>query len=132
MLLTPTYYVFDMYKVFQGATYLPLDIQAPSYVYGGLTVPSLHGTAARGADGLIHLGLVNLDPHRAALAAVSLVGVQAHSVSGQIMTADQMDAHNTFDAPNTLKPAPFHGARLNGQDLEVSLPAKSVVVLELR
>jgi alpha-N-arabinofuranosidase len=43
-----------------------------------------------------------------------------------------MDAHNTFENPETLHPIPFTGARLEGGRLDLRLPAKSVVVLELR
>jgi len=132
MLLTPTYYVFDMYKVFQDATALPLDIQTPLYAYGGKSVPAVHGTAARGTDGAVHIGLVNLDPHRPATVGVSLTGLNARAVTGEIMTAEAMDAHNTYEAPTTLTPQPFRDARLGGQTLTVNLPAKSVVVLDLR
>ena len=31
MLLTPTYHVFEMYKVHQGATLLPVELQSPDY-----------------------------------------------------------------------------------------------------
>ena len=34
MVLTPTYHVFDMYTVFQGATQLPISVEAPRYVKG--------------------------------------------------------------------------------------------------
>ena len=36
-----------------------------------------------------------------------------------------MDAHNTFDAPNTVQPADFTGATVEGDTLEVRLPAKA-------
>jgi alpha-N-arabinofuranosidase len=44
-----------------------------------------------------------------------------------------MDAHNTFDAPDTLKPVAFTGASLAANGLlSVALPAKSVVMLDVR
>jgi alpha-N-arabinofuranosidase len=43
-----------------------------------------------------------------------------------------MDARNTFEAPSAVKPAPFTGARVEGGSLKVELPAKSVVMLDLR
>ena len=52
-------------------------------------------------------------------------------VTGRILTAPTMQAHNTFDQPDAVRPAPFTGARLAGATLTVELPAKSVVVLEL-
>jgi alpha-N-arabinofuranosidase len=43
-----------------------------------------------------------------------------------------MNAMNTFDAPNAVKPARFAGYKVQGSQLFLSAPAKSVVVLELR
>src|SRR5439155_22249597 len=34
MVLTPTYHAFEMYKVHQGATYLPIDLTTPDYKLG--------------------------------------------------------------------------------------------------
>jgi alpha-N-arabinofuranosidase len=42
-----------------------------------------------------------------------------------------MNAMNTFDQPNAVKPASFSGFKLQGSQLSLSIPAKSVVVLEL-
>jgi alpha-N-arabinofuranosidase len=39
---------------------------------------------------------------------------------------------NTFESPNVVRPARFGGYRLQGSQLTLSIPAKSVVVLELR
>src|SRR5438046_3468837 len=35
MLLTPTYYVFDLFKYHQGATLLPVNFYSPEYNYSG-------------------------------------------------------------------------------------------------
>ena len=43
-----------------------------------------------------------------------------------------MDSHNTFAAPNTVVPQPFTGSVIADGKLTVTLPAKSVVVLELQ
>jgi alpha-N-arabinofuranosidase len=42
-----------------------------------------------------------------------------------------MNAHNTFEQPETLKTAAFAGARIAAGGFAATLPAKSVVVLEL-
>ena len=47
MLLTPTYHVFHMYKPFQEATSLPLDIKTATYAYGKESVPQVSASAAR-------------------------------------------------------------------------------------
>jgi alpha-N-arabinofuranosidase len=130
MFLTPTYHVYMMYKPFRGATDLALDLATPDYAFGNDRVPAIHASAARTAEGRIVLSLVNLDPHRSARVAASVAGM--HSVAGTILTADAMDAHNSFDRPAAVKPAVFAGAVLSGDRLDITLPAKSVVVLQLR
>jgi alpha-N-arabinofuranosidase len=42
-----------------------------------------------------------------------------------------MNARNTFEAPETVRPVTFAGATMANGILTVELPAKSVVVLEL-
>jgi alpha-N-arabinofuranosidase len=132
MVLTPTYDVYDMYKVFQGATEIPIEVQAPSYAFAGVSVPAVSASAGRDASGVTHLGLVNLDPVHPAAITIKLAGLTARQVSGQVLTAPRMDDRNGFDAPDVVKPAPFAGGRLAGDTLSVTLPAKSVVVLDLK
>ena len=52
-------------------------------------------------------------------------------VSGRVLTADDMTAHNTFDKPEPIKPVAFNNFSLSDDMLKVELPAKSVVVLEI-
>jgi alpha-N-arabinofuranosidase len=122
MILTPTYHVFHMFEPFQDATFLPTDLQAQ-----GISV-----SAARTATGEIAVALVNMDPHRLTPVSLSLAGAKVKTVKGEILTAAAMDAHNTFESPDAVKPTRFNGARLDSARLSVSLPAKSVVVLSLR
>jgi alpha-N-arabinofuranosidase len=42
-----------------------------------------------------------------------------------------MNSHNTFATPNVVKPDTFKDATLSGGKLSATLPAKSVVVLEI-
>ncbi|GAM05650.1 hypothetical protein MBENS4_2648 [Novosphingobium sp. MBES04] len=132
MVLTPTYHVFEMYKPWQDATVLPIDIQTPTYKVGDYTLPAVSGSAVKGKDGKIHVGLSNADAKEANTVTIALDGVKAGKVSGRILTAGAINAHNTFENPEAVKPAAFNGARVKGGTLTVTLPAKSVVVLELQ
>jgi alpha-N-arabinofuranosidase len=132
MLLTPTYHVFHMYKPFQDATSLPIEIKTGNYSYGGLTVPQVSASAAKTKDGKIVIGLTNLDPHQAVDISTVLAGVSASNVTGEVLTGEAMDAHNSFEAPNAVHPVAFTGATLAGGKLSVTLPPKSVVVLTLQ
>src|SRR5262245_20130915 len=133
MLRTPTYWVFEMFKVHQGGTLLPVELQSPDYVFGADKIPMLSASATRAADGsLVHLSLANSSPAQDVTLSVKLAGLAAKSAAGRILTAPAMTAHNTFAVPNAVQPASFSGAALKGGALEVKLPAKSVVVLALR
>jgi alpha-L-arabinofuranosidase len=132
MVLTPTYYVFEMYKPFKDAVHLPLELTAPTYQFGDYKVPAVHAAAARGKDGKVYVGLANLDPNNAAKLSLKVAGVQARSVAGQILTAPAMTAINTFEKPDVVKPERFNGARLKADQLTVDLPARSVVVLAVQ
>jgi alpha-N-arabinofuranosidase len=131
MTVTPTYWVFEMYKVHQGAASLPVELTTPDYVLGGNKIPAVSASASRDSAGKIHLSLVNADPNRPITVTCQLEGIAAKTVTGRLLTGATMTAHNTFDAPDTVRPVPFTGALINGAALTVALPAKSIVVLEL-
>ncbi|WP_308367957.1 MULTISPECIES: alpha-L-arabinofuranosidase C-terminal domain-containing protein [unclassified Microbulbifer] len=131
MVLTPTYHTFGMYKVFQDATALPLEIENPlSYSHGDVTVPAISASAARGKDGRLYLSLVNLNPDSAQQVAVRVKGEEVKEAEGQLLTANQMDAHNTFAKPQAIKPAGYR-AKANTGSLTLEVPAKSVLVVAL-
>jgi alpha-N-arabinofuranosidase len=132
MVLTPTYHVFEMYKPWQDATVLPIDIQSPWYAKDQFNMPAVSGSAVKGKDGKVHVGLSNLDPNQSNTVTVKLDGLNAATVTGRILTAPAINSLNSFDAPETVKPVAFTGAQVSGGTLTVTLPAKSVVVLELQ
>jgi alpha-N-arabinofuranosidase len=133
MLRTPTYWVFEMFKVHQGGTFLPVDLRSPDYVFGQEKIPMVSASATRAADrSAVHLSLANTSPAQAVTLSVKLVGLAPTSATGRVLTAPAMNAHNTFAAPDVVKPVPFDGASIKGDSLEVKLPAKSVVILTLK
>lgn len=131
LVLTPTYHVFHMFRPFQDATLLPTDLQASRYTLGNTSVPGISLSAARTAAGAIAVALVNLDPHKASPIALSIAGATVRTAQGEILTAAALDARNTFESPDAVKPASFKGASVRGGKVSLTLPAKSVVVLSL-
>jgi alpha-N-arabinofuranosidase len=76
--------------------------------------------------------MTNRDPNRARTVRTDVRGMRASQVSGRVLTASTMSAHNTFENPDAIQPQPFNGASVSGATLTVQLPPKSVVVLEIR
>ena len=132
MVKTPTYWVFDLYQPWQGATMLPVTLESPWYHKDDVAVPAVNASAVRDRTGQVHVALVNVDPNRSMPVSVSLAGLQASQVAGRIITAATMDAHNSFDSPEAVTPQPFMDAQVAGDRLTTTLPPKSVVVLQLR
>lgn len=93
-------------------------------------MPAVDVSAARGEDGRIYLSLVNFDPSRPATLTVNLDGADVGDASGRILSAEEMDAHNTFEEPEALTPAPFEG-RASGEQIVFELPPKSTAVVAL-
>lgn len=127
MVLTPTYHAFEMYKPFQGATALPVSYDAGAYSHGDRSIPAISISAAETPDGNLIVGLVNADA--SASHSVDLGALGASGFEGRILTADEMDAHNTFSAPDTVTPEPF-SVRSGNNGLIATLPPRSVVVLK--
>jgi len=131
MILTPTYHVFEMYKVHHDATMLPVDLKCNDYQFGDEKIPALNVSASRDTSGKIHISLCNLNPKSYAKIICELKGATLKNVTGRILTAESMNTHNTFDSQETIQPAAFNTFKLTSDGLTSTLPPKSVVVLEI-
>ena len=129
MLLTPTYHVLDMYKVHQDAKMIPIHIKSGDYQKGDEKLKAISASASINSDGKVHISIVNIHAHQAQEVQISLRGMNATTLAGSILTADKIQAHNTFDAPNRIQISDFNGAKLDGDNLLVTIPPFSVVVL---
>lgn len=132
MILTPTYHVFELYTVHHDALLIPVELEAGTYTLGEDSIPALSASASRDDRGRIHVTLANLDPNAPRTLSVTLAGASVSGATGRVLTAPVMNAHNTFESPDVVRPRPFEGVRAQGSRLTVEVPPKSVVLLELR
>jgi alpha-N-arabinofuranosidase len=133
IVLTPTYHVFELYTVHRDAVLLPLSIvDAGQYVYGTDSIPAVSASASRDRHGITHITLSNLDPNQPRTVLAELRGSRVTTASGRILAAPAINSYNSFERPTVVRPAPFMDTRVAAGQLTVSLPAKSVVVIELR
>ncbi len=131
MLLTPTYHVFEMYRAHQDARMLPAELTCPEYAYGGESVPGISASASVDAAGAVHVTACNLNPSRAETLDCALAGFAPKAVTGRVLTSGSMGAHNTFDAPDTVRPAAIQAQTVPGGFTAV-LPPMSVAVFEVK
>ena len=130
MVLTPTYYAFEMFKSYQDATAVPIEVESPWYSKDASDIPAVHASAVRDKDGRLHIGLVNVDPNHAITVTAKIAGVALTSAPGRVLTAPAINSHNTFEQPAVVKPASFTGAGIEAGSLKIVMPAKSVVMLD--
>ncbi len=132
IVLTPTYHVFEMYKVHHGATLLPMHIECGSYSYNNKELPALSGSASKDKNGTVHISLVNIDPKKVVDLNIDLRGLEASKVTGRILTSPNVSDHNTFEKPDLVAPKEFTGAKIKNNKLTFTMPAKSIIVLEIK
>lgn len=131
MLLTPTYHVFDMYKVHQDAELLSVDFENIDYVYGEEKIPQISISSSQDKDGKIHVSICNLNPSQDVEMDFEIRGTTVQKIEGQVLTASEMNAMNTFEDSNQVKIEAFNNAKIENNHAICKIPAKSVVVLKM-
>jgi alpha-N-arabinofuranosidase len=131
MLRTPTYHVFEFYTVHHDAQLLPIHLDASDYTYDGESIPAVSATASKN-NGMVNLTVTNLHATESQTVTADIRGMDAENISnGRILTADEVDAINTFENPNNVAPESYSDYSLNGNELTLRLPSKSIIVLRI-
>jgi alpha-N-arabinofuranosidase len=133
MVLTPTYHVFRMYQPFQDATYLPIDIKCDSMkVRDNRTIPMVSASAAKAKDGNMVISLANVSLDKAQNIDVDVENADIKNINGEILTSKNIGDYNDFNHPEIVKPVPFKDVKIKKNTLKVKIPAKSIVVLNIK
>jgi alpha-L-arabinofuranosidase len=129
---TPTFYVFKMYKVHQGATLIPSKVTCGNYVSENNVIPVLSNSASLDKENKIHITLANLDPVESKSVEYELIGRENFKfTAGQIISAGKLNAYNDFGKVPDVQSVKFESVKVAGNKLIVNIPAKSIVMIEL-
>lgn len=132
MVKTPTYHVFDMYKVHQDATLLGTDIlENAEYTFGDEKLESVNISSSVDENGKVHITMSNLNHLESVDCVLDVLGADAKNIKAEIITHEIMDAHNDFDNPDVVGIQAFDGVTVRGDKLCLTMPAKSVVSIEI-
>lgn len=132
MVLTPTYYVYELYKVHHDATMIPINIKSPMYQYNDKSLPALNISASKDKSGKIHLTLVNINPKEEIELECELKGIEKIKKGfGRIITAKELNSFNTFDKPNNVISSDFNNFEVTNKLISIRIPSKSVLMIEL-
>lgn len=126
--LTPTYFVYEMFREHQGAQSLRTELSNPGEISNGSSSrPSLSASASCSGNSLL-VTLANQNPIEATELRIGLRGARATAATATVLTGPNVRSQNTPDQPQTV--APKSGSvRLGNEDLIVALPAGSVVAV---
>lgn len=130
MILTPTYHVMEMYKVHQEGSLLRSAITTPDYQLDGKRIPVVSVSASKDSAGILTVTLTNLHPSKAQETSIDL-GAAYKSYTGRVLSGSSIQDHNSFEQPDKVVPKLFKAAKLNGRELKLTIPAASVMVLQL-
>lgn len=122
MVLTPTFYAFELYKAHQGARLLKSELIAGEK--DGL--PVAHESSSVQADGSITTTICNPSAGDALPMRTVIAGKHVSLRSADLLAGD-IHAHNDFEEGNAVAIAPFEGIKVayEGEDtvLTYTLPA---------
>lgn len=135
MVTTPTYHTYALYRHHQGATSVRAIVDGPSIDAvdtdargaGWKALDLVSGSASVQGDTLT-LSLVNASASDPADVAISLRGGRASYAEGSVLAAEDIHAHNTFDAPDAVTPRAA-AAPAMGEEIRYTLPPASITVL---
>jgi alpha-L-arabinofuranosidase len=107
-IVTPNFYVFDMYKAHQGGKSLRLLVAAPPISYAreldrvGATLWGLSGSASLLRKKLV---LTTVNPHvtEGRSAEITVRGASVESCRVKTLTNPDIHAHNSFSHPNAIE-----------------------------
>jgi len=125
MLLTPTYYVFKMYKDHHENTllgsYITTDKIGEKHI-----LPQLIESASIREDGTIIATIVNTSLTDSAEVACQIADFAVKGITAEILTGDAHD-HNDFENKNAVVTRDFTDFEVTADGFQTTLPSCSVV-----
>ena len=133
MVLTPTYHVFRMYQPFQDATALPLEISCDSIkVRENQTIPTIFSSAAKTKDNSIVVSLANISLDKSQDIDIVSDLSTINNITGEILKCKNISDYNDFAHPQTITPHVFKDMKIKKNIIKIKIPAKSIVVLNIK
>lgn len=133
MILTPTYYVFRMYKNHQDAELVDSYIEGNKMIgeEEEYQVPLLSESVSVDGQGTINVTLSNLSVTEDVPVEIALAESIPEHIDATILH-QEMHAHNTFEEPENVKEQAFDSVELKDGKICLTAPACSVISLCIR
>ena len=128
MVLTPTYYVFKMFKDHQENTLLGSYITTDTIESKDIdrSCPQLIESASVDGNGIIYSTIANASASKASKIKCQIADTKVKSIRAEIITGD-IHAKNDFDNDNVVKTVEFNDFRKLSDGFTATIPPCSVV-----
>ena len=126
MLLTPTYYIFKMFKCHQNNTLLGSFLTSSQAGNETDKIPQLVESASVDDNGVIYSTIANTSATENAEIECSVAFNGIKSLKAEILTGN-IDDYNSFDNKDVVKTKEFADFKVTGSGFETILPPCSVV-----
>ena len=93
--------------------------------------PQVSATASVDINDRLHISLVNTSPWKEEKVRIDIGDFVCKHIKGEVLTSDNMQAHNTFTNPDKVKPEKITIMEMKKGMVEITIPKLSIVTLEL-
>lgn len=128
MVLTPTYYVFDLYQVHQGAELLESSINCGEIETEQGKIPEISQSVSVDKNGRVHITAANLSADRENSLMVHFGEWMPRDLRAEMLCGDIHDA-NTFENPCCVKKVEVGDVKIDRNQVVVQMPPCSVICL---
>ncbi|UCH71891.1 MAG: hypothetical protein JSW62_05720, partial [Thermoplasmatales archaeon] len=115
---------------------LPMTIDTEDYKYKRRTLPTINGSASIDSDNQLHVSISNISLNQNIDIEIQIndYDLKNCELTAKILQNEQLNAHNTFEAPETVIPIKFDMKNFNleGNNLYFKIPSKAVLVIEIK
>lgn len=129
MVLTPTYHIFKMMKGHMDGEKLDVDYMSEMIDVNGTSVPKVSVSASE-KNGEVTVSMCNISLESDEELEIDLRDGDFVSAKAQLLTSKNMTDCNTFESPETVKPAEMEVSLKDGK-LTLTLPKMSAAVITL-
>lgn len=131
MVLTPTYHVLHMYRFHQDADLLDSYLEGTNETgVEGEKCKKVNESVSVDKDGVLTITLNNVSEAEDETVTIDFRDREVGAVEGIILNG-KVDDYNSFEAPNKVQEKNFAVTECKGKEIELTLPACSLVTLRV-
>ncbi|MGH9704607.1 MAG: alpha-N-arabinofuranosidase [Candidatus Acidiferrales bacterium] len=131
MTLTPTFYVYEMFREHQGAQSLRTELANTAQISDAKqSRPAINASASRSGNSVL-ITVVNQSLSTDSELRIDLRGARAGSASATSLSGPDVRSQNTLSQPQTVVPKPGK-VELDGGELVAQVPAGSIQAIRIQ